>query len=46
MLLLRYNQDESEEESDEQEAADELLGRGARGALLKDKTRVSVFDKF
>ena len=35
-------QDESEEESEDEDTTNELLGRGARGALLKEKTRVRV----
>ncbi|CAK8695989.1 unnamed protein product [Clavelina lepadiformis] len=37
-----FLKDDSEEESEEDESANEILGRGARGALLKEKTRQEI----
>nr|CAB3266708.1 FACT complex subunit SPT16 [Phallusia mammillata] len=37
-----FLKDESEDESSAEEEANELLGRGARGTLLKDKTRQEI----
>uniref|UniRef100_H2ZNP4 FACT complex subunit n=1 Tax=Ciona savignyi TaxID=51511 RepID=H2ZNP4_CIOSA len=37
-----FLKDESEEESEEEESANVLLGRGARGTLVKEKTRQEI----